>query len=138
MREYKFRCWDKDIKAFVPVMDWIEDFKNCKIRYLGKEIVINTDSICNLFTVLTHKDVQIMQYTGLKDKNGTEIYEGDIVKHEAYMGGASLRDNLIGPVIFKNGCFAIKTTYGDKYLYTGINKIIGNIYENKYLLGDVK
>jgi uncharacterized phage protein (TIGR01671 family) len=89
-------------------------------------------------------DLEIMQYTSLKDKDGKEIYEGDIVEVD---GGADEKPRM--PVHFKNGCFVItwknpqnelKYRMHDAELKYYIDmdfcslKIIGNIYENPELL----
>ena len=81
-------------------------------------------------------DVQVMQYTGLKDKNGKEIYEGDIIEF-GVKGGAKL------DVRYQNAAFVIHTRgmkthpMHEHISYKGnfVGKIIGNIYVNPELLG---
>lgn len=86
------------------------------------------------------ENADIMQFTGLHDKNGYEIYEGDIVKaHENY-GGFS--NDFIGQIRYEkkdvsfildigNGEWYDFSAFGGEYEYI---EIIGNIYENKDLL----
>ena len=84
------------------------------------------------------EEVKLMQYTGVKDKNGKEIYEGDIIK---YKFPYDTRLKHISPVKFleTEASFGIKDRYGNEIpLYTisanNYFEVIGNIYKNKNLL----
>ena len=68
MREIKFRAWHKNRKTFLDFY-WAVD-------KLGRTFSILDKYVYDEFT----NEVELMQYTGLKDMNGVEIYEGDILQ----------------------------------------------------------
>ena len=75
----------------------------------------------------------IGQYTGLKDKNGVEIFEGDVLKNKHIFG---VDDEDHGEVIFAGGCFMIKYPYQSLDLVEDVKEleVIGNIHQNPELL----
>ena len=122
MREIKFRVWDKESKEMLSdVSLWNDDFTS----YLNEHIEYLQDKC------------ELMQYTGLKDKNGIEIYEGDIVKIGIDFGYGT--QPLVGEVLFDKCSFVYRhKSQGDLSLF-GIDsndwcEVIGNIYENPELL----
>lgn len=134
MREIKFRAWLKDDKTmeFVDIIDWnFESISFSKLIPI-KESNPEYDEIEVRF-----KEVELMQYTGLKDRNGKEIYEGDIVKNivtlcvgEILWVKAYCRYGL-KEAIFPNSTKPIvDCTMAQRY------EVIGNIYENSELLNN--
>ena len=126
MREIKFRSWFENSKT-MSLNFSLEDVLKHEVDYVG--------------------DCVFMQYTGLKDKNGVEIYEGDIC--------CDYFDNAIGVIKFINGCFVYEALYDDMFDNIAEDskrfrvplmkrvvrenqyvEVIGNIYENKELLNE--
>lgn len=132
MNNLKFRAWNKKLKLLGDV-SYI-DFNSKKIIY--------HNGFVNYY--VNFEDVEIMQSTGLKDKNGKEIFEGDIINC-GYLFNGSPFDELDeyeeekGVVKFVNCGFNIKFK-NDTNLFIDIMEscedieVIGNIYENKELL----
>src|SRR5690606_34701849 len=80
--------------------------------------------------------ITLMQYTGLKDRNGTEIYEGDIIREKV-----AKDEYILAEVVYVNGCFMGKEpTHEPEYPIHDFLKgeVIGNIYENSELLQEVE
>lgn len=121
-------------------------FKNSKFdhwHYWGfvgyREEFIGPITITGIANIWTVKPSQ--EYTGLKDKNSKEIYEGDIV-HFQSEGEQIIVDDGFDEntaVIFKNGQFQFKQITSDRFYFASNQdccEIIGNIRENPKLLGD--
>lgn len=114
MREIKFRAWvDNEMKYNIPIS---EDGKYYHMISNGFAAQYDPQ----------YKRHEVMQYTGLKDKNGVEIWENDRIVHGQYHYEVS----------FKDGCFCVKVENGYDLLWKISNhcEVIGNIYENTELL----
>lgn len=94
---------------------------------------------CNLYNIgLGVKGTELMQCTGLKDKNGKLIYEGDIVT-PVYTNATLLEPKITGQVISGKACFQIQSPHIAYNALQILNsekafEVIGNIYENPELL----
>lgn len=104
MREIKFRAWDESQRY---------------MAYQGSPDLETIQSFMHHFG-----DKELMQFTGLKDKNGLKIYEGDTLN--------------IGTVVFERGVFGVYPEYTDELVPVAewsivSREVVGNIYENKSL-----
>lgn len=122
----RFRAWLKNDKKMIDV-DEIH-FDNGQLDFIGDAITFMRDA----------DEIELMQSTGLLDKNGQEVFFGDIIKctrgcpHEVYLekeyGGT-----FVGgmPAVYLKGLLS-------GYAWTGDEEIVGNIYENPDLLEVIK
>lgn len=127
-REIKFRVWSIQKNAFFVQDDIaIENTGGVLLYDFNEEYHKHWHSIYDNHT--------IQQYTGLKDKNSVEIYEGDIVqvRSEQY-----INENYVGTIIFDEGSFLTKISDNDiRGVFSGEDEdivVIGNIHENPELL----
>ncbi|QOS98135.1 hypothetical protein JNUCC42_16620 [Brevibacterium sp. JNUCC-42] len=135
MREIKFRIWDKDYKKMRRCGENTHD--SMYFDEDGTVYYYNLQNGCGSLPDGTGT-YDLMQYTGLKDKNGKEIYEGDILSTDLS------RPFLI--VEFRNGAFMYQChdndqDYYDLMLPTNAKnnqdnylEVIGNMYENPDLI----
>lgn len=132
MKQIKYRAF---VKSLNKILDVIE------IRFLANEVGVGTRHDWHYHDI---KDVELMQFTGLYDKNGNEIYENDILKDW-------LEDNIeeeggfwwFGVVKFLNGTWKVLEVgfdykdifenMGDLYKNFELTEVAGNLYENPNL-----
>ena len=117
MRDIKFRCWNKETKSFHY---WGVDIEGC--TFIGP---LSGKQPANKY--------EHQQFTGLRDQNGKEIYEGDICRDEDGLGVVYWEKDcwMYGFVLFDS------SYKSDGYMLremTNDCEIIGNIYENHSLL----
>ncbi|MGG0794675.1 YopX family protein [Brevibacillus laterosporus] len=166
MREIKFRAWDKKCKEMFPVHELEFD----KISQLLETVIGYDDHDSDGWTrhgghgnrYANGVRFEIMQFTGLHDKNGKEIYEGDIIKRNFEIGRVVINPISLGAEDYEiddSGYFIGVVSYrpSEGYvlnkckkfndddelqskksgvkIYPNHAEVIGNIYENPDLLG---
>ena len=126
-REIKFRAWDNENKYMITSKQGIfTALRN------SMNITVQDNGYYNNGDLLkpNKEKYTLMQYTGLKDKNGVEIYEGDIIEYKDSTG------KQIEEVKFDKGCFyaglhgGSSTRVAPKLINARLSKVIGNIYES--------
>ncbi|EME3512013.1 YopX family protein [Enterococcus faecium] len=128
----RFRAWDKKTET-------IQDIES--ISFKEKKLVIDQKSVSwfNSDYIRNFDEVELMQSTGLKDKNGVEIFEGDIVLADGVKKivtfGEQEHEEDFGDLIYYIG-FNVYTKMGYSSVIPVEYEVIGNIWQNIELLGD--
>ncbi|MBW5474350.1 YopX family protein [Enterococcus gallinarum] len=119
----KFRAWDKETQSlrYVLVVDWLNDLVDLDSGLIERQF----------------DEIELMQSTGLKDKNGVEIFEGDIVVNQYGNVGyvAYLQQEAGFVVVLKKSDYRLgHRNTGESYDVTTNHEVIGNIHSNPELL----
>ena len=127
-REIKFRAWDNRNKKMLKVAG-VELISGREIVSVG---TLLPDEV--VYGKVNGSNLSLMQYTGLKDKNGREIYEGDVLDigllnqdGNPILAPVSYEAYLAGYVLYNEG-------HGIWQRIGGGCEVIGNIYENPELM----
>lgn len=130
---FKYRCWHKPTKTMYEVFEFNKTFIKATPSFV----------VTSIRTIKT-EDCILIQCTGLKDKNGKLIFEGDILKGRKSDNGSSLSSRMIdeiGVVEIPDGMFiaSCRDTVNNCTLFCQCEwnntEVIGNIYENLELIG---
>lgn len=148
MRKLKFRAWSKERNEMY--------YKDMGINFQGEKLVCLFTNPLNSpikeqigYTIankIENEDLILMQYTGLKDKQGKEIYEGDIILSKYFDERIDKWVKRKAIIIFEDGCFMFQGTKNKYWISPLINiigdtwtiEVIGNIHENSELLDNKK
>lgn len=124
MRDIKFRAFDKDLKQILKVKEI--DFEHRIVTLKISKLAIKK---------IPFENVELLQYTGLKDKNEKEIFEGDIIVHNNHkfevVWDSTRFIGLDNDRSGKGYCCYVDSCYKDG---SSSIEVIGNIYESPELL----
>lgn len=128
----KFRVWHHELGRLMSVKCMF--FQDSEIE----EFELN-DTLMNDYITAYTDEIELMQSTGLRDKNGKEIFEGDIVRTTRFLGRADeiggfyeYEKDYVGVVKVLEGSWVIDTGSVAVRLWSEIDEseVLGNIYEN--------
>ncbi|MCH3290901.1 YopX family protein [Enterococcus faecium] len=125
----QFRAWNKKTQSFIDYGDLVLDLRSGKI-YAGDIGLVES-------TIDVTDQIELMQSTGMKDKNGVEIFEGDVViTSKGAIGYVAYLQQEAGFVVaLKKSDYRLgHRNTGESYDVATAHEVIGNIYENSELL----
>ncbi len=137
VREIKFRAWDKKGNEMIYIKNEEEHKPYIRIQHTKGAVLIIGEE-WEMEPVDCIMDIELMQYTGLKDKNGVEIYEGDIIKmdDEEWVEQVEWEEGMAscGCCYSKFQGSGFVNTWQDMRKEGNGIEVIGNIYQNPELL----
>jgi len=127
MRRIKVRAWDR----FKKKMLYGNELDACEVLLNNGKLFFGLDNEKGSY------ELEVLEFTGLKDKNGKEIYEGDIIKHNYKFGNGN------GVIEFNPPSFGLgdKNGFCNDFKWWSYEKefeVIGNKFENPELLEEIK
>ena len=121
MKELKIKAWLKKEKKMVSIIGI--DFNYEYIRYTEDDNLFNSD-----YKVAEFKDIELLQFTGLKDNGGQELYEADVIKFNDGI------DDIYGLISYDDEdavyCVSYENVTEHLSNMAGDFEIVGNIFEN--------
>ncbi|EUB15662.1 YopX family protein [Fusobacterium sp. CM22] len=121
MKEFKMKAWLKKEKKMVAIIGI--DFNYEYIRYTEDDNLFNSD-----YKTAEFKDIELLQFSGVKDKAGQELYEADVIKFNDGI------DDIYGLISYDDEDGAYRVSYENitEHLLEreGDFEIVGNIFEN--------
>jgi uncharacterized phage protein (TIGR01671 family) len=123
MKDIEFRAWDIKNKKMI----YVDEYSSFHKHMTWTGLVYENGKLL---------DYIMLQYTGLKDKNGKKIFEGDVLRiKETYIGDSIIKE-YNGYIYFENGSFNItgEASFDTLAVNASYWEVIGNIYENLELV----
>lgn len=138
-----FRVWHNEFNRFLSKDEWVLTLDG-QLKFLVYSCGNNDNSSDITYDVIDDNIYVIQQYIGIKDKNGNNVYEGDIIRQSIKNRSAEFQSKLLWEVKFfaDISCFGIVTgncfqTFEDIFTDDDVNweiEVIGNIFENHDVL----